>query len=76
MVEEYTSDIIICGPLEHPPTGFQLYSAAATSSKAERRASDIPKVDTLLEDDILKATIPVVRDVVGISPSGPRVLPH
>jgi hypothetical protein len=57
---------IICGLSEHTPSGLQSYNAAAASSKTESYTVNNPEVDSLVEDDALKNTIPVVRDVVCI----------
>jgi hypothetical protein len=67
MDKKYATQILIDGLAEHPQTGFRLYNAAASSSGNKESTLDIPKAGTLLEDDILKVTIPVVRDVVHIS---------
>jgi hypothetical protein len=63
---------IICGLSEHIPSGLQSYNAAAASSSTEAHPVNKSEVDGLIEDDVLKNTIPVVRDVVCIS-SGPFV---
>jgi len=66
-MEDHSSfdhDYGTCPPslLEHPPSGLQSYNTAAPSSETE--AYDKPKVDSLIEDDILKNTIPVIREVL------------
>jgi hypothetical protein len=63
---------IFCGLSEHTRSGLQSYNAAAASSKAEAYTVNNPEVDSIIEDDVLKNTIRVVRDVVCIS-SGPYV---
>jgi len=50
--------------IENPPSLFQSYNAAPPSSKTEAHRVGSPKTDTHIEDDILKNTIPAVRDVL------------
>ncbi|KIM75229.1 hypothetical protein PILCRDRAFT_827473 [Piloderma croceum F 1598] len=74
--DESSPRILIGGLVEHPQMGFRLYNGAAPNSGNKESVLGIPKAGTLLEDDILEVTIPVVRDVVHISTSGPCVPPH
>jgi hypothetical protein len=67
MSTRHATHTIIRGLSEHPPSGLQSYNAAAPSSKTEAYPADNPEVDSLIEDNILKNAIPVVRDVVCIS---------
>jgi len=55
---------LLGGFSEHPPSGFQSYNPAATGSNAEAHSINSPRADTRIEDDILKRTIPVVRDIL------------
>jgi len=60
---------------EQPPSMSWQYNAASPSSKTEAYTVDNPEADGLIQDDILKNTIPVVREVVCIS-SGPLSAPN
>jgi hypothetical protein len=67
--------LIFHGLSEHPLAGCQSYSAVSTTNSeagAEGRTSDSPEIHTTSienDNDILKDTVPVVREVVRMSSS-------
>jgi len=50
--------------IENPLSGFESHNAAASSSKTEAHTVNSSKTDTHIENNILKNTIPVVREVL------------